>query len=473
MALPETSADDATIADLMAHRGLTPGSGGVADMHETVAFRPLLLRAIRKAWLLRRVGVTRGTYVPVAMRNRWWSAIAVDYLACAWLGAVAVLTDSAELLEAFGVQSESIEWAAENVDSSAAARAGDRPRPDDPLDVVFSSGTTGIPKPTVFRHREWTYLPWGATHRTGTNVVHYGIPFGTSTGVHGIFLKHLAAGVLSVAARSAEEVVELVERHDCRELVVTPYSLRNLLQLGDATARLARISTIKVVAGPVAGHLAGAAIDAFPDARVLSIYGATELGPAIFVRLVRRGDSTALGSPGPGTMARVVDGHGAVAPPGTVGEIQVSHSPGGRSATDPSRTWVSTGDLGRADELGRIILVGRAKEILFLQAGRMTPGEIEDRLLEHPAIKDCGVTAINSVNGCDRLGVCVVPKAPENAEEIRAALARFDPAFDTIRFVSLIPRTALGKPIRAQLWQLLNSVPPQEDLGNDQVVRGA
>lgn len=457
MALPETAAGDATVADLMAYRLVAPGTGGVADAHDVVALRPLLLRAVRKARLLRRAGVVRGTHLAVALRNRSWPTIAVDYLACAWLGAVAVLTDSPELWETVGEPVETVEQFAQRPDRSAATRSGDRPRPGDPLDVVFSSGTTGTPKPTTFYHQEWTYRPWRAIHGVGAGVLHYGIPFATSTGVHGILLQHLAAGVLSVSARSAEEVVELAERYDCRELVVTPYSLRKVLQLGDTTGRLARIATIKVVAGPVTGHLAAAAIDAFPDARILSIYGATELGPAIFVRLIRRGGSTALGSPGPGTKARIADGHGAVAPVGTVGEIQVSYSPSATKTGDRARTWIGTGDLGRMDDLGRITLVGRAKEILFLPDGRMTPGEIEDRLLEYPAIEDCGVTAIDSVDGWDRLGVCVVASSPDKAEEIRAAVTGFEPAFYAVRFVTSIPRTALGKPIRARLWKILTA----------------
>lgn len=457
MTLPKTLADDATIADLMAHRVFAPGTGGIADTHDVVALRPLLLRAVRKARLLRQAGATRGTYLAIALQNRSWPTIAVDYLACAWLGAVAVLTDSTELSDTIGKPIETIERLADRAVPNAAIPSGDRPRPDDPLDVVFSSGTTGTPKPSAFRHQEWTFRPWRATHGAGTSVVHYGIPFGTSTGAHGILLRHLAAAVLSVAARSAEEVAELAQRHDCRELVVTPYSLRKLLQLGDTTGRLTRITTIKVVAGPVSGHLAAATIDAFPDARILSLYGATELGPAIFVRLIRRGGSTTLGSPGPGTRARIVDRHGTVAPPGTVGEIQVSHSPIAAKAVDLARIWTGTGDLGRADELGRITLVGRAKEILFLPSGRMTPGEIEDRLLEHSAIEDCGVAAIDNVEGWDRLGVCVVARAPDRSEEIRTALTGFEPPFDTIRFVASIPRTALGKPIRARLWQLLTA----------------
>jgi acyl-coenzyme A synthetase/AMP-(fatty) acid ligase len=80
------------------------------------------------------------------------------------------------------------------------------------------------------------------------------------------------------------------------------------------------------------------------------------------------------------------------------------------------------------------------------------------------AIEDCGVAAIDCVNGIDRLGVCVVARAPGDAEAIRSALARFDPDFDVVRFVASIPRTALGKPVRTRLWQLLRAPAEQADL---------
>lgn len=455
--MPEISVSGATIAHLMAHRVFDPGVAAVADTDGSHALQPLLLRAVHMARQLRRAGAGRGTYIAVAVRNRSWSAIAADYLACAWLGAVAVLSDKNELWETVGEPVHAFDrLLADGAGAGGPAASGDWPRPNDPLDVVFSSGTTGTPKPVVFRHQEWVCQPWRATCRDRVSVVHYGIPFDTSTGVHGILLQHLAAGALSAAAQSADEVADLAERYDCRELVVTPHSLRKLMRLSETTGGLTRIKTVKVVAGPITGHLAESAIEAFPNARILSIYGATELGPAVFVRLVTRGGSNVLGSPGPSSRARVVDMDGAVVPDGSIGEIQVSSGPGDvAAATDSEPTWISTGDLGRAEASGRITFVGRTKEILFLPTGRANPGEIEDSLLKHAAIEDCGVVAIDCVDGIDRLGICVVLWAPGDAEEVQATLARSEPEFDVVRFVTAIPRTALGKPVRAQLWQML------------------
>ncbi|WP_173055801.1 class I adenylate-forming enzyme family protein [Phytohabitans houttuyneae] len=338
----------------------------------------------------------------------------------------------------------------EPAEPRATGRA--RPAPDDPLDIVFSSGTTGVPKPAVFHHRDWPFRPSGTA---GSAVVHCGIPFGTSTGVHGILLRHLAVGALSAAAKDPAQVPDLVERFGCRELVVTPYALRKLLAAGLPPAASSRITTVKVVAGPLSEQLASAAMDAFPAARIFSIYGATELGAAIFTRLAKRGESDVLGVPSPGTKARIVDDHGGVAPPGTVGEIQVSHHAG-----DPApagRSWIGTGDLGYLDERGRVHLVGRAKEIVFLPGGRAVLTEIEERLSGRPYIKDCAVAAIDGAGGWDGLGACVVLGDGGGEPEAFAAVAGIGPPISRVRVVSAIPRTPVGKPIRAELWRLLTA----------------
>ena len=453
--MPVKAPGDMTVAHLMAHRTFRPGEGGVADADESLPLRPLLLQAVRKAGVMRQAGVARGTCVALALRNRPWRSVAVDYLACAWIGAVAVLAEDSQSLNAVDGPVTLMDNCVRGGEARRGASGREWPRPSDPLDIVFSSGTTGTPKPTVSCHYHWAYHPWWVASRARNRVVHCGIPFRTSTGVHGILLRHVAAAILSVAARSPEEIPHLVERFDCHELVVTPYALRKLLDCVSRKDALTRIKTVKVVAGPVSGRMASAAIDAFPDARILSIYGATEIGSAIFTRLVKRGESDALGVPSPGTAARIVNEHGAVVPQGAVGEIQVSQSVGAGKASPPAGSWTGTGDLGYIDKLGRVHLVGRAKEIMFLPSGRVAPAEVEDRLLENPLIADCGVAVVDGTEGWDKLGACLVLKDRGKIRQVEAALADIDPPLFRVRFVPSIPRTALGKPVRAQLRRLL------------------
>jgi acyl-coenzyme A synthetase/AMP-(fatty) acid ligase len=139
-----------------------------------------------------------------------------------------------------------------------------------------------------------------------------------------------------------------------------------------------------------------------------------------------------------------------------VGEIEVSHR-FGAATPEQERTWIGTGDLGYADQLGRIYLVGRAKEILLLPTGRATPGAIEEHLLECGFVRDCGIVALDSTGEFDRLGACIVVEHPDKLDEVRAMLASFQPPLAKVRFVPAIPRTALGKPLRQRLWHLLTA----------------
>ena len=87
-----------TVADLMVHHVFGPSRGGVADVDGILPARRLVLQAVRRAEVLRRAGVVRGTHVAVAVKGRHWRSVAIDYLACAWIGAVAVLARSNDLL---------------------------------------------------------------------------------------------------------------------------------------------------------------------------------------------------------------------------------------------------------------------------------------------------------------------------------------------------------------------------------------
>jgi acyl-CoA synthetase (AMP-forming)/AMP-acid ligase II len=116
-----------------------------------------------------------------------------------------------------------------------------------------------------------------------------------------------------------------------------------------------------------------------------------------------------------------------------------------------------TGDLGYTDDRGRIDIVGRSKELLLLRDGRIAPELIEDRLLGHPLIEDCGIAVIDTEDGWDRLGICVVAKRAGATREIEAMLADFEPSFSRVEFVASIPRTPLGKPNRRRLWSRLTA----------------
>lgn len=93
--------------------------------------------------------------------------------------------------------------------------------------------------------------------------------------------------------------------------------------------------------------------------------------------------------------------------------------------------------LGYADRLGRVYLVGRAKEILLLPTGRATPGAIEEHLLECAFVRDRGIVALDSTGEFDKLGACVVVEHPDRLDEVRATLASFQPRLDRVRFMPL------------------------------------
>ncbi len=130
--------------------------------------------------------------------------------------------------------------------------------------------------------------------------------------------------------------------------------------------------------------------------------------------------------------------------------------------------WARTGDLGRVDPDGRIRLVGRAKELLFLRGGRLPPEYVEEILARRiPAGLDFAVTGVPTPGGWDRIAVFLAggPDGPdgvggdEGLAAARQALERMSGPFrpQIVRILTSIPRTPAGKPRRRTLTDLLAS----------------
>jgi acyl-CoA synthetase (AMP-forming)/AMP-acid ligase II len=165
---------------------------------------------------------------------------------------------------------------------------------------------------------------------------------------------------------------------------------------------------------------------------------------------------------------RVVGHDGAPLPAGEVGELQVSgpsvmlgyHDDAAATARILRGGWLSTGDLGRMDEQGRIYLAGRSKDLIIRAGANVYPAEIEGVLLRHPDVVEAYVVGLPHEILGEKVGACVVRRegaAISGAELIahcRAALSHWK-CPETIRFVDSVPKTSRGKVNRASLEALM------------------
>lgn len=439
----------------------------------------LLDLTLRGAEHLRRRGVRHGQLVAIEAGSTGWIDVALSYLSVAWLGAVAVLVMNPraeqEAREKLGAvllvttvgRSEPDAASPEELQGERLVDLPSEARPEDRLDVVYTSGSTGAPKPVLSTHGQWATavrpeILAGPVRRT---VAHCGVPIGVSGGLHGIFLTHLARGVTSLWGRTAPDLIGACRVAEVGELHLTPHVARFLDRLMAPVEPWAdAVKIVRIVGGPVPQALAGVLADRFPGARVVSFYGLTEGGTAQCAKVVdgRRRDS--IGRPLPGTEVRVVDARGRDVPAGEVGEILL-RTVGSAALSyyqEESLTrdwfpegWTRTGDLGFLAPDGEVRLVGRAKEMIVLRGGRVPPEALEELLSRAvPPEVEFAVAGLASEGSWDRIAVFLQGTPGDAAlEAARRALEAVRGPFrpHLIHVVAEIPRSGNGKPLRRAL----------------------
>ena len=345
--------------------------------------------------------------------------------------------------------------------------------PDDPSDVVFTSGTTGKPKGVVMAHGQTlrAYLDWcdwadlrrGDRYLIANPFFHI---FGYKAGCLACLMR--GATIVPVAVFDAGVVLELVERERITVLPGPPTIYHVLLDHPDCTRR--DISSLRVAvtgAADIPVELIRRVREQLPFERVLTGYGLTEAGT---VTGSRPGDdfehiATTVGVPWPGFEVRTVTESGADTPTREAGEVVVRGETVMRAyLDDPDATavaidtdgWLHTGDLGAIDADGYLRIVGRIKDMFIVGGFNAYPAEIENLLLRHPRIVQVAVIGVADA----RLGevakafVVLDPGPPIEPAEImewaRGEMANFKVP-RTVEFLDALPMNATGKVVKDEL----------------------
>lgn len=426
---------------------------------------------------LKDAGVCRGHRVAFDTRGSGWVELAVGYSALSRSGAVPILVHTAETVTAARSDVGAVAVATCNgsLSLTIAPVDWDLVGPSDPtdvLDVVFTSGTTGVPRAVRSRHAEWlsSSRPEMLLSRGRRTVAHCGVPFAVSGGVHGILINHLVRGVTSVHARTPAELAPLAAQHHAAELHLTPFSARGVLRavsanLGSEVMGWSeQVRVIRLVGSSVSDDVRVGLAERFPRARCVSIYALTEGGSACCVDL-EGGAAGRLGQPSGSTQIQVRDAAGHAVGPGGSGEIVL------RAASAPAYTdnalerewhidgWTRTGDMATVLDDGTIQLVGRAREQVNLGSGRLSPDTVEAILRRRTGTDlDFAVTGVHSAGRSDALAVFVEgerddPSVLAFLEALELLQRPFHPRY--VHVLPTLPRTGLGKVRRRDLLELI------------------
>jgi long-chain acyl-CoA synthetase len=342
---------------------------------------------------------------------------------------------------------------------------------DDPFNIIYSSGTTGVPKGIIHTHaiREAYCTGFGLSYRIRPEsvILHSG-----SLVFNGAFLTLMPAwfqGCTYVLQRSfdARQMIDAIARERVTHIMTVPSQIIDLLHQPDFDARhLPTLEMVCSVGAPLHLEHKEDLIRRLPR-RFYELYGLTEG----FVTILDREDAAdhlgSVGVPPPGYELRIVDDEGSDVRTGQVGEI-VGRGPitmpgyykrPDLTAATIKNGWLCSGDLGSVDEQGFLFLVDRKKDLIVSGGVNVYPRDIEEIVARHPAVADVAVfgapherwgeTPVATV--VLRPGSTATPEAIRDWVNERVA-ARFQ-KIDTVRIVDALPRNVAGKTLRRVLQQ--------------------
>ena len=283
---------------------------------------------------------------------------------------------------------------------------------DDMAELMFTSGTTGAPKPVSHTHNSLFYIGIGnaLTYNEGYNSVYLSPhPFYHSGTLFLSFPCYIAAGKVLMAMETQPEFyLRSMADEKCTggwNTVPTWSDVINAVKTGAVDLKnydLSALRHIEIGAQPVPYILLEDSKKFFPNLPIANIYGITEGGGGGLTNCYDEDIMRKPGSIGKATVfmdAKVIDSEGKTLPSGGVGELLLK---GPRLmkeyAFNPEMTaktikdgWLYTGDLAYMDEEGFIFFADRAKDLIIRGGENIFPAEIEDALRKHPKVMDVAV----------------------------------------------------------------------------------
>ncbi|WP_433337022.1 amino acid adenylation domain-containing protein [Spirillospora sp. CA-294931] len=460
---PMTYAELDARANRLAHRLIGLGVGRetpVALLMERSAETVVATLAVLKAG---------GAYAPIhhtypSERIAW---------AITEVAAPVLLTDTATADRVAGLETAARVLVVDD-DPETAARPAHDPgvavHPEQPACVLFTSGSTGLPKGVLVRHRDVVDLATDTLLRDGAHrrvLVHSAHAFDAS--LYEIWTPLLCGGTAVVVPPGRLDGRDL-ERVITGEAVTGAFLTTTLFNLMAEERPQAFAELRAVLTGGEAGSVAAMrrVLRACPDTEVVHVYGPTETTTfatraGMRERLADPAESTpVLGAPLDDMAVHVLDEALRPVPPGVIGEAYIAGAGVGRGYHArpaltagryvanpygaPGDRMYRTGDLVRRRADGALEYVDRADLQVKIRGFRIEPGEIEAVLAAHPAVANVAVTAREDVPGAKRLVAYVVPAArtPRLEEELRAHAAERLPGYMVPSAVVLLETLPLG-----------------------------
>ena len=343
---------------------------------------------------------------------------------------------------------------------------------DDPCLIAFTSGTTGQPKGTVHFHRDLllTCSTYAAEilAPTADDLFTGSPPIAFTFGLGGLVLfpLYFGASTLLLESTPPAELVQAIKKHSVSIVFTAPTAYRAMLEsltAGDLNSVRKAVS-----AGE---HLPLATWQLFYDKtgiRLLDGIGATEM---LHIFIAAREDEIKAGATGkvvPGYEAKIVDSDFNTLENGAVGRLAVRGPTGCRYLADERQNdyvkqgWNLTGDAYSRDDDGYYWFAARTDDMIISSGYNIAGPEVENALLAHPAVSECGVVGVTDEQRGQLVKAFVVVKIGEMADEnqikalqdhVKKSIAPYKYPRQ-IEFLSSLPKTPTGKLQRYRLREM-------------------
>ncbi|TYB44858.1 AMP-binding protein [Actinomadura chibensis] len=281
--------------------------------------------------------------------------------------------------------------------------------------MLYTSGTTGRPKgvrrpllditpeiladvmrQTLMRHLG---LAPGDDVHLAIGPLYHSAPC-----VHAMMALYLGHAVVVASRFRPEHTLALIQRHRVTNTFMVPTMFHRMLALPDEVRERYDVSSLRQVfhsAAPVPVETKRRMMDWWGPV-LYEYYGSTESGPVTIASpeewLAHPGT---VGSPVEGVQIKILDPEGAELPAGETGLIYASGHPGFEYHGDPAKTasamrgdFYTAGDLGRVDADGRLYMSDRRTDLIISGGVNIYPAEVENVLLQHPAVGDAAVIGV-------------------------------------------------------------------------------
>jgi acyl-CoA synthetase (AMP-forming)/AMP-acid ligase II len=341
--------------------------------------------------------------------------------------------------------------------------------PDDVFNIMYTSGTTGLPKGIMHSHsvRSMYCLLMGAAYRMSpeSRTLHAGAIVFNGAYVTMMPTFYLGATYVLMPQFDADATIAAIERERITHIMLVPTQI--IAILGSRQYRPERLASLECILSLGAPLLQEHKdrLNADLPHRFYELYGLTEGFVTILDRDEAVRKSGSVGRPTPYFDMRIVDADGRHLPPREIGEIvgrgpirmQGYYKRPDLTAQTVRDGWIHTGDMGYVDDDGYLYLVDRKKDMIDSGGMKVYPRDVEEVAAHHPAIREVAVFGVphDKWGETPLAAVVLQPGAEATADGLRDWInERVGARYQRVSAVVIMqefPRSAAGKTLKREM----------------------